>query len=109
VLEGAEDGEISISCKVIATEQFDNKVESNINLSYEYGTITVYNILPGDMDGNDVVNSDDAIYLLYHTLMSDKYPANQDCDFNGDNMVNSDDAIYLLYYAMMPERYPINK
>ena len=109
VLEGAEDGEISISCKVIATEQFDNKVESNINLSYEYGTITVYNVLPGDMDGNDVVNSDDAIYLLYHTLMSDKYPANQDCDFNGDNMVNSDDAIYLLYYVMMPERYPINK
>jgi len=71
--------------------------------------IQEYKPLLGDMDGNDVVNSDDAIYLLYHTLMSDKYPANQDCDFNGDNMVNSDDAIYLLYYAMMPERYPINK
>ena len=34
------------------------------------------NDLRGDMNGDGMVNSDDAIYLLRHTLDPDKYPLN---------------------------------
>lgn len=42
-------------------------------------TITVKNpvsVLKGDMNGDGVVNSNDAIYLLFHTLFPSDYPLN---------------------------------
>lgn len=65
--------------------------------------------LKGDTNGNGIVNSDDAIYLLYSTLLGeDRYPLNQPCDFNADGGVDSDDAIYLLYHTLLgSERYPL--
>jgi hypothetical protein len=62
----------------------------------------------GDMDGNGLVDSDDAIYLLYSTFLPDRYPLNQDADFNDDGLVDSDDAIYLLYHTFLPDRYPLH-
>lgn len=62
----------------------------------------------GDIDGIDGVTDADAVYLLYHTFLSDIYPVNQDCDFNGDGEVNDKDAVYLLYYTFLPDLYPIN-
>ena len=63
--------------------------------------------LLGDVNGDDSVDSDDAIYLLYYTLLPDDYPINQSGDFNGDGEVNSDDAIYLLYHTLLPDSYPL--
>ena len=63
---------------------------------------------PGDIDGVEGVTDADAVYLLYHTFLSDIYPVNQDCDFNGDGEVNDKDAVYLLYYTFLPDLYPIN-
>lgn len=63
--------------------------------------------LLGDMNGDGLVDSDDAIYLLYYTLLPEYYPINQGGDFNGDGEVNSDDAIYLLYHTLLPDYYPI--
>ena len=63
--------------------------------------------LKGDINGDDSVDSDDAIYLLYYTLLPDDYPINQSGDFNGDGEVNSDDAIYLLYHTLLPDSYPL--
>lgn len=63
---------------------------------------------PGDLDGNEEITNKDAIYLLYHTFLPDKYPVNQNCDFNGDGVIDNKDAIYLLYYTFLPEKYPIN-
>lgn len=65
-------------------------------------------VIPGDINGDGAVTSDDAIYLLYHTLLPDMYPVNQAVDFNGDGDVTSDDAIYLLYYTLLPDMYPLN-
>ena len=62
----------------------------------------------GDIDGVEGVTDRDAVYLLYHTFLSDIYPVNQDCDFNGDGEVNDKDAVYLLYYTFLPDLYPIN-
>lgn len=64
----------------------------------------------GDLDGDGIVSSDDAIHLLYHTLFGDGlYPVSQDADFDGSGNVDSDDAIYLLYHTLFGGGlYPLN-
>lgn len=61
----------------------------------------------GDVNGDLIVDEDDAIYLLRHTLLPDRYTVNQSCDFNKDGKEDEDDAIYLLKYTLIPDRYPI--
>ena len=76
----------------------------------ESGKVIVKDYLLGDADGNDKVNTDDAIYLLYNIMFGDgDYPVNQKCDFDGNGKVNTDDAIYLLYHIMFSEEdYPLH-
>ena len=63
----------------------------------------------GDLDINGVVDTDDAIYLLYHTLFGEDYPVNQYVDFDCNGVVDTDDAIYLLYHTLFgDEDYPLN-
>ena len=66
-------------------------------------------LLCGDVNGDEVVNEDDAIYLLYHVMNPSRYPISQDGDVDGNNMLNSDDAIYLLNHVRAPQQYPINE
>ncbi len=60
----------------------------------------------GDMNSNEVVDSRDAIYLLYHTILPETYPVNGETDMDGDGDIDSDDAICLLYHVMLPDIYP---
>jgi len=64
-------------------------------------TIDRGTIIEGDYDDNRVVNSNDAIYLLYHTIMPRQYPIYQDADYDRNGVVNSNDAIQLLYDIML--------
>ncbi|MBO5221165.1 MAG: leucine-rich repeat protein [Clostridia bacterium] len=64
--------------------------------------------VPGDVMGDTEVDSDDAIYLLKHTLFPEMYPINQTSDFDGNGTLNSDDAIYLLKYTLFPDLYPLH-
>ena len=61
----------------------------------------------GDVNGDETLNSADAIYLLRHTIMPMLYPFAQPADMNGDGVVNSADAIYLLRHTIMPDLYPL--
>ncbi len=61
----------------------------------------------GDVDANEVVDSDDAVYLLYYTFYPEDFPINQLGDFDGNGVVDSDDAVYLLYYTFYPEDFPL--
>ena len=64
-------------------------------------------VILGDMNGDSVVNINDAIYLLKHTMLPTRYPVSQPADVNGTGEVDIDDAIYLLKHTMLPSRYPI--
>ena len=72
------------------------------------GKITVQRYIRGDVNDDEVVNSNDAIYLLRYTMNHERYPINQPGDMNGDGQTNSNDAIYLLRHVMSPERYPLS-
>ena len=63
----------------------------------------------GDLDGDDAITDDDAIYLLLYTFFPDEYPIDDPsaCDFDGDGFVSDDDAIWLLLYTFFPDEYPI--
>ncbi len=65
--------------------------------------------IPGDVDENDKVDLDDAIYLLYHVNFSSIYPVEQPVDFDGSGTVDLDDAIYLLYHVNFPDTYPLKE
>ena len=64
--------------------------------------------LMGDMNDDGVVSDADALYLLRHTLFSDRYPINQSGDVNGDGEVSDADALYLLRFTLFPGRYPLH-
>lgn len=63
----------------------------------------------GDVDGNNVIDSDDAIHLLYHILFGEEgYPISQPVDYDKNGRTDSDDAIYLLYHILFgAENYPL--
>ena len=65
---------------------------------------------PGDVDGVDGLDANDAIYLLYNVIFGNTtYPVNQPCDFNGDGVKDANDAIYLLYHVIFgTANYPLN-
>lgn len=79
--------------------------ECDAKLTEDYVTYVV-----GDLNGNDTVDKNDAIYLLYSVLFGDEtYPLNQPCDYNSDGITDKNDAIYLLYHALFgAECYPLN-
>ena len=65
----------------------------------------------GDLDGNDTVTQDDAVYLLLHTMFGEAfYPINDmPADMDGNGVVDQDDAIYLLLHTMFGDAfYPLN-
>ena len=63
----------------------------------------------GDMDGNETVTADDAVYLLLHTMFGqDFYPINQSADVDKSGLINQDDAVYLLLHTMFGQDfYPL--
>lgn len=108
VKDGVAEGDIAISFNVQA-KQVNNGNEEAIALQAVSGKITVVKVMKGDVDGNNKVDSDDAIYLLYNTLFgSGDYPLNQTTDFDGNGKTDSDDAIHLLYHTLFgASDYPL--
>ncbi len=107
IKENAEEEKVDIDAVLKVTQTDENGTEKPIKVEMISGYINISDILRGDVDGNGVVDSNDAIHLLYHTLLPERYEINQDGDFDGDLDTDSDDAIYLLYFTMLPERYPL--
>ena len=64
-------------------------------------------IIAGDVNGDEIVDKDDAINLMMHIFFPDTYLVNQNVDFNNDKVVDKDDAIYLMMHIFFPDTYPI--
>ncbi len=107
VIDPAKEGDYYVGCDIIARSKTPYGAEDQVPVKVTHGKITISPVLKGDMDGNGVIDSDDAIYLLYHTFLPDMFPANQYCDFDNNGYVTSDDAIYLLYYTFLPDMFPL--
>lgn len=107
IKEELDDSVVDIGCSFKVTAQDANKIEKELAVEVVPGSINILNILRGDVNGDGFVDSNDAIHLLYHTLLSERYEINQNGDFDGDGYVNSNDAIHLLYFTLLPERYPL--
>ncbi len=61
----------------------------------------------GDLTGDNAVNNDDVVLLLWHTLFPEDYPLGVSADLTGDNAVNNDDVVLLLWHTLFPEDYPL--
>ena len=66
--------------------------------------------LRGDVDNDGDIDSDDAVYLVYHIFFGDgEYPTYQPLDFDGDGKETTDDSIYLLYFIYFGAgQYPLH-
>lgn len=60
-----------------------------------------------DLNGDDVINDQDAIYLLWQILFPEQLPADNGSDIDGNGTVNADDVTYLLWHTLFPDLYPL--
>ena len=102
-----EDCETEIDCAFGIKAMNENNIETALAVEVIPGSVKITNIIKGDVNGDDYVDSNDAVHLLYHIMLPDRYEINQDCDFDGNGYVDSNDSIYLLYHTMLPDRYPL--
>ena len=63
--------------------------------------------VPGDMDGNRLVDRDDVMQLLWHITFPDMYPLDVPADFTADGKLDRDDVMQLLWHITFPELYPL--
>ena len=63
--------------------------------------------IPGDMDGDGVLDDKDVAQLLWHTLFPESFAISGNADFTGDGVVDDADVAYLLWHTLFPEAYPI--
>ena len=106
-----EKGYTTYTC-VCGETYTDNYVDASGH-SFQHGFCTVCGaydtatIRAGDMDGNGVLDSEDAYRLLRYVLYPDLYELNAFAPFYGGREPTSDDAVYLLRYILYPEKYPL--
>lgn len=63
--------------------------------------------LPGDLDGNEKVNTDDVFQLLLYISLPDMFPVKGNADFTKDNAVTTDDVFQLLLHISLPDMFPL--
>lgn len=64
-------------------------------------------IMRGDLENDDKLDANDAIYCLRHILFSSKFEVNQNVDFDGNGIEDTNDAIYLLRHVLFPQKYEL--
>ena len=83
----------------------NNEALLNARIHFAYSTT------PGDIDGNEKLDTDDAVYLLLSIMFgTEDYPVagGVKLDYTGNGIVDTDDAVYLLLHVMFGEvDYPI--
>ncbi len=106
IKDNAEPSVTDVSCTFSA-----NDINGPLEAYVVDGTIELTEAIRGDVDGNQIVNSDDVIYLLNYQLFDGMLElvdgADTDHDYNGDNQINSDDVIYLLNHTLFSDMFEL--
>ena len=97
-------------CSVCGDVQPNSKTEHKFNTENptDCGDCGNTESICGDVDGDKILHTDDAVYLLFHCIFPECYRVSQSVDFDGSGKVDTDDVIYLLNYIQSPETYPLH-
>ena len=74
VKEGTPDGIQEISFSAILKQKAESGEEVTLDVEVVSGGVEVVSYITGDINGDETINSDDAIYLLKHTFLPEQYP-----------------------------------
>ena len=97
VLENAEIGDTSVSVSY-NTGDICNLAEEDVNFKIKNGTVSVIDYVPGDINGDNVVNNKDLNRLMKYLAGDDVEVNELALDVNGDNVVNNKDLNRLMKY-----------
>lgn len=113
----SEDGETPVDLTSVEVTGFDSTTlgvktvtitYNECSVSFEVTVLERPAFIPGDVNGDDTVDLNDAIHLLYYVNFPDSYAVNQPVDFDKNATEDLNDAIYLLYYVNFPDSYPLS-
>ena len=80
-----------------------------LGISFATNIIADESFVAGDVNGDSIVNVDDAKLLLMNYYFPDEYPIrDMDMDFNDDNKEDVNDVSYLYNFLKNPSAYPLN-
>ncbi|MBQ3227041.1 MAG: hypothetical protein IJB43_00515 [Clostridia bacterium] len=108
-------GTANVNVTCIESLSLDDTLEMNQFVTLPAtGTVTIAEkpaYVRGDVNGDGVVDDNDAIRLLLFTLFgAEDYPINQNGDMNGDGVEDDSDVIHLLLFTLFgAEDYPLSQ
>ena len=112
VFEGNEEGDIilgmvPVTCYYPAGDASWTAVIPTVHGSVTWISYGEEEIIPGDMDGDGVLDDKDVAQLLWHTLFPASFAICGDADFNHDGVVDDADVAYLLWHTLFPNAFPL--
>jgi len=96
---GEETATITANIGSVETDENGNQIWRNIAPTPE--------TVPGDFTGDEQVNNEDVVALLWNSLFPEDYPLEGNGDLNHDDQVNNEDVVTLLWHSLFPEDYPL--
>ena len=97
VKDGVTAAETDITITYDADDVF-NADEENVALRVIPGTVKIDSYLPGDINGDGIVNNKDVTRLMRHIKYQDVEVVKAALDVNGDGIVNNKDVTRLMRY-----------
>ena len=95
IKEDAKDGSYSISL----SGKINNEKGSAVDLVFEDGLLKIVSVEPGDVTGDGIINSVDAMFILQYSvglIGPENLVCPEAADYNNDSIVNSLDAMLTL-------------
>lgn len=92
-------------------DRWDNMRRGYSNSALTSGTVRcdIQKGVPGDIDGNEMVDVEDVVTLLLHISMPEMFGITAMADFAFDGVEDVEDVVQLLLHVSMPEIFPLTQ